>query len=407
MTTGSIPTLTPPARVGSRISLLLVGVILIGANLRASLTAVGPVLGDIRTDLGISAVTSSILISLPLVIFAIASPFVTRIGRRFGTERTLAASLLLLVLSIVGRSLPIDGAIWVGTVLLGLAIAFMNVLLPALIKRDFADRVGPITGLYSSVQSIGAAVGAGIAVPIAGVDGSGWRNSLGIWAGLALIAFAVFLPQIRARTVHAPGGQRHPSEQFRSPWKSAIGWQVTVFMGLQSTVFYALITWLPTIEHNRGASAAEAGWHQFILQIVSIVGNIAAAALIHRLKTQRLLAAGLALLMFVGVAGELLLPSAALVWIVCMGVSAGGSIVVALSLFGLRTSHHGQASALSGMAQCIGYLLAAAGPIVVGLIHDMTGNWILPLTLLLALIAIQAVFGFLAGRARLVDSVPA
>jgi CP family cyanate transporter-like MFS transporter len=310
--------------------------------------------------------------------------------------------LVVLAVAIAGRSLPLPGTVWIGTALLGAAIAFVNVLLPALIKRDFPTRVGPVTGLYSSVQSVFAAVAAGVAVPVAAAFAGGWRVSLGMWAGLAVIALLVFLPQLKRRTepLEGPVLLRPAGSRFRTPWSTAIGWQVTLYMGLQSTVYYSLITWWPTIDRSQGISAEVAGVHQFVLQISGIVGNVAAAALIHRLKDQRMLIAGAAGVAFVGLAGELVLPEFALVWAALAGAGGGASIVTALSMFGLRTRHHEQAAALSGMAQSVGYLLAASGPILLGLLHETTGGWTAPLAVLLGVTIAQLTVGVFAGRAR-------
>lgn len=399
---------------GTRASLLLVGLLLIGANLRAGITAVGPVLGDLRTDLGLSSSTASALISVPLVAFAVLSPVAPAVARRFGVDRVLGASLALLAVAIVVRSAPWGiGALWVGTAGLGIAVAFLNVVLPVLVKRDHPDHIGAMTGLYSSVQRAAAAVAAGLAVPIAGTVQGGWRLSLGIWAGLALIGLAVFLPRMRRRTaVTAPagGGSIGATEPTgvtgsagvttRPIWRSALAWQVTVFMGLQSTVYYTLITFLPSIEQAVGTSAAAAGWHQFVMQILSIGGALSSAALIQRLPDQRPLAVGYAALCGLGVAGILVLPSLEVLWVAAIGVGVGAGVVFALSLFGLRTRDHHRAGTLSGMAQCLGYLVAAAGPPAIGALHDATGSWTPPLLVVLAMLAVALVSGVLAGRDR-------
>jgi Cyanate permease len=387
--------------------MLLVGLLLVAANLRAGITSVGPVLGGIRGDLGITAVTASVLIAIPLVAFAVFSPIAPLIALRFGIERTLGGSLIVLAAGIVVRSSPGVAVIWIGTVLLGFAVALLNVLLPALVKRDYPGRVGSITGAYSAVQSAFAAVAAGLAVPIAGVAEHGWRISLGIWAGLAVIAFAVFLPQLRnrsrpdvpARTAPtALGGKRR--SPWGSPWGSPVAWQITLFMGLQSTVYYCVVTWWPSIEQSDGVSAALAGWHQFAYQVLGLVGTIVCAGTIHRLRDQRAIAVVVSVLMFGGILGQLIAPAAGLVWVVMIGAGSGGSIVLALALFGLRTRHHDQSAALSGMAQSVGYLLAAAGPIGIGLLHDATGGWSLSLLVLLGVVVAQIVFGVLAARDR-------
>ena len=403
-------TTTPHAGTGDgqpRIWLLIVGLILIGANLRASITAVGPLLGDIRTDLGWSAATASILISMPLLAFALASPIAPPIAARLGMERTLGAALCLLGVAIVIRSVPSPNAIWAGPAGLGVAIAFLNVVVPTLIKRDFPDRVGSITGMYSSFQSAAAALASGLAVPLAGDQPSGWRLALGIWAGLALIALAAFAPQLRATTrprhTVPAAFDPHPS-QYKSPWRSALGWQVTLFMAIQSTVFFILVAWLPSIEGAHGVTATQAGWHLFVFQIFAIVGNIATAALIHRFTNQQAIAAAATIAMAIGVLGTILAQGWILLWVCLAGFGVGASIVLALSLFGLRTDHHGQAAALSGMAQGVGYLLAALGPIVIGWLHDSTSSWTPSLVALLALLGVQLGAGLLASRNRTIGA---
>jgi cyanate transporter len=390
-----VTTVARPVR-HARYGLLFVGILLIAANLRAAITSVGPVLTDIRADLGLSGTVASILTSTPVFAFAALSPVAPAVAARLGMERALGLSLVVLAIGVVIRSVPGTAMLWTGTVLLGAAIALVNVILPSLVKRDYPDEVGKTTGLYSSVQSTAAALASGLAVPIAGVAQQGWRLSLGIWAGLAVIAFAVFLPQLRSRTrpvaTHAVRGA--------TPWRAMLGWQVTLFMGLQSTVYYTMITWWPSIEQNHGVSAAAAGWHLFLLQITSIVGNLGTAAMLHRLSDERAIALTITGILFVAIGGELVVPGLSLVWVVFSGLGVGSCIVYALSLFGLRTRNPTQAAALSGMAQSVGYLLAALGPILFSLLHDATGGWEWPLVILLALMIGQIAIALLVSRDR-------
>jgi CP family cyanate transporter-like MFS transporter len=415
-----------------RLGFMLVGLLLVGANLRASITAVGPVLIDIKADLGLTAAAAGVLGSVPLIAFGLFSPIAPPIAARLGLERTLWLSVVALAAGIVLRSMPIVGALWVGTALLGAAIAFINVLLPSVVKRDFPHRVASITGAYTVTQTIMAAIASMVAVPLAGQAQDGWRLAIGIWAGLALIAAGVLLPQLRASNLRAapvpdaappdaappdaappdaarpaprpshPAVAQHPLA-YRSPWRSAIGWQVTAFMGLQSMLFYVVINWLPAIEQGFGVSPAEAGVHLFIFQIAGTVGNVVSAALIHRMRDQRLLGLGCSVFDLVAVAGILMAPQFLVLWVALAGLGAGSSILLALSMFGLRTRHHQQTAALSGMAQSLGYLLAATGPVVIGALHDSTGGWVVPLQVLCGVLVVQGVFGLLAGRARTVD----
>lgn len=402
---------------------MLAGILLLAMNLRASITSVGPVLGDIRADIGLGGAAASFLVALPVIGFAVVSPFAPVVARRLGLEWTLGGSLLVLAGAIVLRSVPVPGAIWVGTALLGAAIAVLNVLIPALVKREYPDRVGAMTGIYSAAQGCIAAIAAGLAVPIAGLTDAGWRLSIGVWAGLALIGFAVFLPQLRRRaeasgamaqdaaaTVSVPGADAAADSADTVPtlhvgglWRTPLAWWVTLYLGLQSTVYYTVITWWPAIESDSGLPAVAAGWHQFVFQALGIAGSLIAAALLHRMRAQSALTVVTAAFAAGAMAGQLVFPALDLVWVVCVGLASGGSITIALSLFGLRTRHHDHAASLSGMAQAVGYLLAAFGPILVGVLHDATGSWDGPLVLLLIVSVGIGVVGALAGRPRFVE----
>ncbi|MFF5228221.1 MFS transporter [Dactylosporangium sp. NPDC000521] len=389
------------APVRARTGLLVVGILLIATNLRAALTSVGPVLDDVRADLGLSATAAGVLTALPLLAFAGFSPVAPLVARRLGLERTLGLGLAVLAAGIVLRSVPVAGGIWAGTVAIGASIAFFNVLLPSLVKRDFPDRVAQLSGGYSATQSIVAAVASGLAVPIAGQSTAGWRIALGCWVGLTVVAAAVWLPRLRARPAGPDGGTGATAAR-RSPWRSPIGWQVTLFMGLQSLVFYVMVAWLPSIEQDHGVSATTAGWHLFVYLIASVVANLAAPHLMRHLPDHRLVALLCATVILLGVGGLLLAPGIAVVWLVCAGLGAGLSLVLCLSLFSLRAVDHRQAAALSGMAQSVGYLLAACGPVLIGALRDASGSWTLPLATMCALIAVMGCFAVLAGRDRVI-----
>lgn len=387
-----------------RTGLALVGVLLIGANLRAGITVVGPLIGEVRADLGLSSVAASALIGLPLLCFALFSPFAPGLARAIGLERTIGAALFLLAAAILLRSMPWSPGLWTGTVLLGFALAHMNVLLPVLIKRDSPRDTGRATGAYSATQSAFAAIASSIAVPVAGLTDWTWRFSFGVFAGLAIIAFAVFLPQMLSARGHGSGAGEQPAEsppapEFRSPWKSGLAWTITISMAVQSALFYCVITWWPAIEQANGVSAEAAGAHLGILQFCGIAGNLIVASIIQRRAgDQRALVVVLVGMNAAGLGGMLLLPGLAIVWSAILGLSMGGMIVFALAVFGLRTTHHRQAAALSGMAQSIGYLLAAFGPLAIGAVHDETGGWTIPLLILLGMQAVQLLTAWRAAR---------
>lgn len=395
-------------------TLIIAGILLVAGNLRAALTTVGPVLSNIRDDLGLSSSAASFLVSLPLLAFAVVSPFVPRVALRLGLERTIAAALGVLAVGLVVRSTPPTVLLWVGTLLIGVAIAVLNVVLPSWVKRDFPTKIGQVTGAYSAVQSGFAAVASGVAVPVAGFTGLGWRLPAAMWAGMALIAVGVLLPlmwreagETTEEATDAPGlvttDTGHAAHPGPPLWRSLLAWQVAAFMGLQSTNYYVLITWLPSIEQDAGISDTTAGLHLVLFSIFGIGGSLGCSALLARLRNQQVLGACIALVLVVANLGIMLAPGATVVWACVAGIGGGSSIVFALSLFGMRARSHRTAASLSGMAQSLGYILAAVGPVAVGALHDATGSWTPPMAVLLVLSGCLVVAGLLAGRDRTVD----
>lgn len=387
------------ARVRTGSVLLVWGVLLAAANLRASLTTVGPLLDRVQADTGMSATAAGSISTVPLLAFAVVSPLVPRISGRLGVERAITVALGVVTVGIAIRSLPTIPALFVGTALLGVGIAVGNVLLPTLIKRDFPDRVGLLTSSYVTVMNATAAVASGVAVPISGVAVGGWRTAWGCWLVLAAIATVVWLP----RAVRAGSGSAHGAKnvaRIRLPWHSPLAWAVTLFMGLQSLGFYVLITWLPAMAHTGGYSRSAAGWLLFVFQAVTVVVNLAMPVLLRRGRDQRLLTVASSGFWLVGDVGLLLLPQQALVWSVVLGIASGSSLVLALTFFGLRAPDAATANALSAMGQSLGYGLAAAGPLVVGALKSATEAWTIPIALLCLVALVQLGTGVFAGRGQ-------
>lgn len=375
--------------------LLIAGILLVAANLRGALTSVGPLLETIRRSEGLSAGQAGLLSALPLLTFAVFSPQVPRLARRVGMERLTWYALLALAVGIVLRSVPLGGMLWLGTILLGLSIAVGNVLLPALLKRDFPDRVAPMTSLYSVTMGVVGAVVSGLAVPLAGVLPGGWRTALGSLAGLALIAFAIWAPQALGRQAR-PVMERVSTT--RTPWRSALAWQVTAYMGLQSFGFYIVLSWFPAIMNDNGISEENSGWLLLLLQVLGVTMSAAIPLVANKMRDQRLLATGGSLLSLAGYLGMLIAPELAVLWAIIVGLASGICFVLALLFFTLRAADSYGAAALSGMAQSIGYLFATTGPVLFGALHDWTHSWSLPLIALMVAVSVQAAMGLGAGR---------
>jgi CP family cyanate transporter-like MFS transporter len=374
--------------------LLAAGILLIAANLRPAVTSVPPLLPLIRADLDLSAAAAGLLTTLPLLCFGGLAPFAPSLGRRFGLERALAISLTLLALGLLVRLAPTAAALFAGTLAAGGAIAFANVLLPALVKRDYGSRAGVATGAYTTSLIIVAALASGFSVPLEHALG-GWRQSLGFWALPAVFALAVWAPRTRLRSepeLVEVGGMRR---LLRSP----VAWQVAGFMALQTFSFYGLATWLPALYQDHGLSAATAGLLLSIMTVAGMPLALVLPGLAMRSRNQSMYVCGVTVLTAIGITGLLVAPTAApYLWVVIIGLGQAPALPMALILMVLRSREDRETARLSAMSQSVGYGVAAVGPVLLGAIHDATGSWTPPVALLLVLTIPQFVVGLRASR---------
>ncbi|HHD7489029.1 TPA: CynX/NimT family MFS transporter [Klebsiella oxytoca] len=377
--------------------LLIAGILLIATTLRVAFTGAAPLLDAIRSEYGLTTAQTGLLTTLPLLAFGLVSPLAAGVARRFGIERSLLLAMILICLGIGLRSLPFVSLLFIGTAVIGCGIALGNVLLPGLIKRDFSQHVAKMTGAYSLTMGGAAALGSAMVVPLA-LAGLGWRGALLTLMVFPLLALFVWLPQSR-RQATAPltgSGAIHN----RGIWRSALAWQVTLFLGINSLVYYVIIGWLPAILQSIGYSEAQAGSLHGLLQLATAAPGLAIPLILHRLKDQRGIAVLVAMMCAVSALGLWFLPSQAVMWTLIFGFGSGATMILGLTFIGLRASSAHQAAALSGMAQAVGYLLAACGPPVMGKIHDASGDWHIPLIAVALISVVMAVFGALAGRDR-------
>ncbi|MGU3522475.1 CynX/NimT family MFS transporter [Enterobacteriaceae bacterium C23F] len=376
---------------------LIAGILLIATSLRVTFTGAAPLLDSIRADYGLSTAWTGMLTTLPLLAFGLFSPLAAGIARRFGMERSLLAALLLICAGIAVRSLPSATFLFVGTTIIGCGIAMGNVLLPGLIKRDFAGHVARMIGAYSLTMGGAAALGSALVVPIA-MSGAGWHGALLALMAFPLIGLLVWLPQLRR---HTPGTMTTSgSLHNRGIWRSALAWQVTLFLGINSLVYYVVIGWLPSILISQGYSEAQAGSLHGLLQLATAVPGLLIPIVLHKLKDQRGIAIVVAIMCAISAVGYWLLPQQAVVWTLIFGFGSGATMILGLTFIGLRAGSAHQAAALSGMAQSVGYLLAACGPPLMGKIHDASGDWHIPLIAVAVISLVMALFGGLAGRDR-------
>jgi len=382
--------------VGTRrtTALLLAGIVLVACVMRAPITGVGSLLPTISADEHLSSTAAGLLTALPLLAFAAASGVVPRLAGRLGLRRTLFAALLLLVAGAALRSAPGAVPLFAGTAVLGVAIAVVNVLLPALLRREFPSRVAVLTSGYVVVMGLVGSVAAGVVVPLSQSLPGGWRTALAVWGAPALLAAAVWTAQLRrAEPVVAAGAHA------RAPWRSPLAWSVTLFMGCQSATFYVLVAWLPTVLRDRaGLGASAAGWHLSLVQGAGVLASLAVPLAAGTATRSRRASVVSSLVTALGFLVLLLAPSQAGLASVVLGLGGGATVVLALSTISARAADAASAAALSGMAQSVGYLLAAVGPVAIGALHAATGSWTVPLVVLAVVSAVQAVVARAAGR---------
>jgi MFS transporter, CP family, cyanate transporter len=370
----------------------LLAILAVTLNMRGAITGVGPLLKTIQEQFGLSGTAAGLLTSLPLFAFGFLSPYAAPLARKLGMERAIFLSLLLSVAGMVVRYVDGTFFLYLGTAFIGCGIAFNNVLLPGLLRRDFAAQLTLVTAIFTAVMVTCGGLGSGVSIPLA--DWGGWRFSLVSWAIPAAVAVLIWAPQLRAQSRPEAGTEATPRM-----WNNALAWQVSLFMACQSTAFYVMIAWFPSMMSDlAGISAARSGAILFIYQVFVLGSVMLTPVFIHRMKDQRLIGVVMSALILTGFCGVLADPGHALGWMIVMGVGAGGSLVLAITLFGLRVVTATQSVALSGMAQSVGYTMAAVTPILIGLLHDLTHQWIVPLLLLIGLAALQLWMGYLAGR---------
>lgn len=375
--------------------LLLLGLVLVALNLRPALSSMAPVLGQVSDGLGLSAAQAGLLTTLPVLCLGLFAPLAPMLARRIGSERVVLGILATLALGIVLRSTLGTTGLFLGSLLAGASIGIIGVLLPGIVKRDFPQHAGTLTGVYTMALCLGAAMAAGATVPLAHAFGDSWAPALGFWMLPAILAMLVWRPQ--ARNGH---GVHKVAYRVRGLWRDPLAWQVTLYMGLQSSLAYIVFGWLPSILIGRGLSPTQAGLVLSGSVIMQLFSSLAAPWLATRGRDQRLAIVVVMLVTLCGLFGCLYAPLSGLWgWAVLLGLGQGGTFALALTLIVLRSRDAHVAANLSSMAQGVGYTLASMGPFAVGLVHDLTGGWSALGWVFAVLGAGAIVFGLGAGRA--------
>ncbi|MEI3606432.1 MFS transporter [Pseudogracilibacillus sp. SE30717A] len=387
-------------------ALIFIGVIFVAFNLRPAITSIGPLIGTIRDDIGFSNWSVALLTSLPLIAFAIMSPIAPKLANKLSNEMTLVLGLFILILGICLRSISIVFLIFFGTFLVGLGIAICNVLLPGVIKEKFPAKIAIMTSIYTTSMAIFATSASGISVPLSEGLGLGWQVSLLVWIIPAIIGLFVWL------IVYTKNKRKKMNEQARffetktgsGIWKSSLAWKVALFMGFQSLIFYVTISWLPELLMDRGMEKVTAGYMLSYFQFLGIPVSFIIPIIAVKMKTQRLLVIGINMFYIIGILILLNKPSFVLIMIAItlIGIASSANFALSLSFLTIRAKNARDAAELSGMAQSMGYLLAAIGPIFIGYLYDLTHAWTIPLIILIVITCIIIYVGMSAGQNKYV-----
>ena len=388
----------------SRSSLLLfLGIMFVSFNLRPGITSVGAILGLIQDNLGMTHTQMGLLTTLPLIAFSTASLFTSQLTRRIGLERSIMTGVVMIGVGTILRGLGGVALLYFATVVMGAGIAVCNVVLIPLVKNRLKNHAAMVTAAYTLGMSVFSALGSGVTAPVAVNLDLGWRGGLMVWAVLALLAVAVWLIQLYSR--HAPSRSSSKTLPGLNLWKYRRAWQITIFMGLQSFIFYALASWGPEILISKGFSLEESGWALFYLQIISLPAVYLVPILADRPGYLRYLVLAMSAAFFI--AFGLLLSDSRIVLYIALTVAAqatGGSISLSYYLINMSTRKSENTVKLSGMAQSFGYYIAAAGPFIVGWLFDLIQNWNAIIMLFFAVIAVYTYFSWMSIREGVVET---
>ena len=382
---------------------ILVGLVLLSFNLRPAAVSVGPVLEEVRDGLGMSAAAAGLLTSLPVIAFAVLGALAPASARRFGPHRVTFVALLAAAAGLLGRALVDHQAAFLALSLLALGgMAMANVLIPSLVKRHYPDRLGTLTSVYTTALAVGLTSAFVLTVPIAEAFGS-WRAGLGAWAVLALVAAVPWIGLVRhdAPDPAAPVSAR--IVRFGDVARTRLGWAMALFFGLQSMQAYAIFGWFATLWRDNGFSPAVAGALVGVVAGISIPLSAWVPRLVARPGEQRAVLFAVMLMYPVAYLGLVVAPhSLAVLWALVLGAGTT-TFPMVLTLIGLRAATPEGTAALSSFTQSVGYLLAAVGPFGVGVLHDVSGGWTVPLVALAVLVLPMLVLGTYVARVNYVE----
>jgi CP family cyanate transporter-like MFS transporter len=389
----------------------LVGVVTVAFSLRTAVTAISPIIDEIRDDIPITDVGIGLIGMLPPIFFALSGFLGPLVSRRLGIEGAILASVgVMIVGHLLRASSGSFALLLVGSAVTLVGVGICNVMLPPVVKRYFPDRVGLVTAGYATLMSVSTALPSLLAVPLS--DSIGWRFSLAIWAavaGTAIVPWVLLLARHRraravaaldaSTAVEAPDGALE-----RRLWHSPVAVAITITFSVSTLNVYATFAWLPQILVDIvGSTPGEAGSLLAVYAIAGLPASIVAPILVNRLRSPAWVILAGVVFFVVGYLGLLIAPAPLTVlWVLLIGL---GPILfpVCLVLINIRTRSHTGSVALSGFAQGIGYTVGALGPLLVGVLHDASGGWTLPLSFLLVTSFVAIAGAVVLSRPGLVE----
>ncbi|WP_262247950.1 CynX/NimT family MFS transporter [Parapedobacter soli] len=384
---------------------LLTGIILIATNLRAPITSVGPVVPQIQDALRLSNTLAGLITTIPLLAFALLSPVASKLADKWRIETLLWAAIWTIGIGLVVRASSNAVLLFTGAALVGCGIAFGNVLVPPFIKHRFPRKIGLVTGIYSVAMNITASLASGFSIAIGQWTGQGWKGSIGVWVVFSVIAILFWIPQLKGHPEEAHANRSAVRQKAgKSMLRSRLAWCITIFMGLQSLLFYCAVAWLPVVLQEWGMASETSGWVLSFVQFTQLPVVFVGPIIAGRMKDHT------PLVWFIG--GTLILSLALIIgWrtqfiipaVILFGLGTGLAFAVVMMWFVLRTRTTHEAARISGMAQSFGYALAAVGPPLFGALYDLAGNWETPFFLLVAASLVLYVMGINVAKPQQID----
>lgn len=381
--------------------LLLSFIFVMALSLRGTVVGIAPLIDVVEAALHLSSSASGLLTTLPILAFALCAPLATFLGRRYGLEFALLLGSIAIAVGILLRSVDALPSLYLGVTFVGVGIAIGNVLLPILLKRDFPQHILQLTAIYVLMMNLGGAFMTGFAVPIAQWSPT-WLPSLAGWSA-ALLSHLVFILPALLLWFFIPKQAlvTVPSTDAPKPmWRSPLAWIITLFLALDSVLNYVVNAWIPTILAAKGFDAATAGLYHSYLQAAGMLPALALPLLKRHFGTPRQLTSLAILTTLISLLGYAFAPAVSALWSFLFGFGCTLGFIMGLSLISLRTHSVREAAALSGMAQLVGYLMAAAGPVTIGALYDWTQNWQYPLYVLLGIVVLWALIGWFASAQK-------